>query len=293
MSESETLKLDWICKRCGHTSTAKCNLLKHLRRKTPCQPKIENTSVEDCINELVRKEYNNKTYDCPYCSTKFNAYQNRHRHMKTCKEADKIQKESIIKLLEEQNALLREQLDIQKNAVTSINTPHIVNNITHNNTINITLNSFGHEDTSHLTHELLSHCLLNPTKGLPKLIDNIHYNPNIPSNHNLRYKSTKNSSLEKYEDEHWIECDTSNTLDELIRKGYRILNTHYTEHFMTNPEYTDNEVEQRALERFRFLSDKTCNEYHSVKRDLRLLIKDRTMYVVELPYDGSTVTPSG
>lgn len=273
------------CRRCGHDSTSKCNLLKHLRRKTPCPPIVQDIDNEEYIKELLRKEYNDKTYDCPHCSAKFNAYQNRHRHMKTCKEAEKHNKDNIIKLLKEQNALLREQLQVQ----LTPSSQNIVNNITTNNTINIMLHNFGNEDTTHLSHELLSHCLLNPTKGLPKLIDNIHYNPNIPSNHNLRYRSTKNNSLEKFVDEHWIECDTSNTLDELIRKGYRILNTHYTEHFMSNPEFTDNELGQRALERFRFLSDKTCNEYHSVKRDLRLLIKDRTMYIVGLPEPVASV----
>lgn len=274
---------EWKCKRCTHTASSKSNLLKHLRRKTPCTTTTRDTiSIVDYIAELLKKEYNDKTYDCPYCNAKFNAYQNRHRHVKSCKDAKPDDKNTIINLLEEQNALLRQQLQQQQQ-----NTQQVVN-ITNNtnNTINIQVNNFGNEDTSHLTHDLLSHCLMNPTKGLSKLIDNIHYNPLVPSNHNIRYKSTKQNSFEKYVDEHWMECDASNTLDELIRKGYRVLNAHYTEHYLTNPEFMENEIQQRALERFRFLSDKTCNEYHSVKRDLRLLVKDRTMYVVGLPLDN-------
>jgi transcription elongation factor Elf1 len=267
----------WTCRRCGHESSSKCNLLKHLRRKTPCIDTNNVITIEAYIQELLKREYNEKTYDCQFCGTKFNAYQNRHRHYKTCKEAKKQNKENIIKELQEENNRLKEQLN------NHILPQSIVNNIINNNTINITINNFGNEDTSHLTHDLLSHCLFNPSKGLPKLIDNIHYNPNVPSNFNLRHKSTKNNLLEKYENEHWMECDTSNTLDELIRKGYRILNTHYTEYYMNDPDICENEIKQRALERFRFLSDKTCNEYHSVKRDLRLLIKDRTMYLVESP----------
>lgn len=80
---------NWTCKRCQHLSSSKCNLLKHLRRQTPCHDVENIISIDDYIAELLRKEYNDKTYDCNFCGTKFNKYQNRHRHLKTCKEAKK------------------------------------------------------------------------------------------------------------------------------------------------------------------------------------------------------------
>jgi hypothetical protein len=155
--------------------------------------------------------------------------------------------------------------------------------ITNNNNINITLNSFGQETLTHLTHDFLSHCLLNPSKGFTSLIENIHYNNDVPENRNIRCKSLKRNVFEKYIDSEWRSCDASNTLDELIRKGYRILNTHYTQHFMNDPELMEDELRQRAYERFRFLCDKTCNDYFSVKRDIRLLVKDKTMYLIAPP----------
>jgi hypothetical protein len=79
--------MDWVCKRCQHLSTSKCNLIKHLRRKTPCQDVNNVISIEAYITELTKKEYNDKTYDCRFCGTKFNNYQNRHRHYKSCKKA--------------------------------------------------------------------------------------------------------------------------------------------------------------------------------------------------------------
>lgn len=75
----------------------------------------------------------------------------------------------------------------------------------------------------------------------------------------------------------------SNTLDELIRKGYRVLNLHYMAHFINDPEYQDDEVKRQVVEKFRFLSDKTCTDYYAVKRDLRLLVKNKTLYVVAPP----------
>ena len=136
--ESETAKSTeakvWICKRCEHESSSKCNLLKHLRRKTPCVDSKNVITIEAYIQELLRREYNDKTYDCQFCSTKFNAYQNRHRHYKTCKEAKKQNKDNIIKELQEENNRLKEQLN------KNVSSQNIVNNIINN--INITINSF-------------------------------------------------------------------------------------------------------------------------------------------------------
>jgi hypothetical protein len=56
----------------------------------------------------------------------------------------------------------------------------------------------------------------------------------------------------------------------------------------------DDEVQQRRYEMFRFLSDKSSNQYFAIKRDLRLLVKTKTdtLYVLALPIDedGTNMT---
>jgi hypothetical protein len=238
---------------------------------------------EEVLRKYVKTESTITKVKCTDCEKDISK-NNIARHRRVCKGKvpDTSQSDKTI-LIEE----LRDEVrSLRVDIANILCEQRVVNNIT-NNVINLQVNNFGNEDMSHLSHDLLSHCLLNPSKGLPKLIDNIHYNPNVPCNHNIRYKSTKNNSFEKYVNEHWMECDASNTLDELIRKGYRVLNAHYMEHYMNHPDIQENELKQRALERFRFLNDKTCSEYHSIKRDLRLLVKDRTMYVIGLPFEAS------
>lgn len=163
------------------------------------------------------------------------------------------------------------------------------NNTTNNNTININLNSFGNENISHLTKEFLSYCILNPKKGMASLIESIHYNKSIPENQNLRCKSLKQNIFEKYTEDEWRACDASNTLDELIKKGYKILNAHYTDNIINLPDYYDNEIKQRAYEQFRFLGDVHCIDYFAVKRELRILIKDRTMYLLAPPDERNDI----
>jgi hypothetical protein len=162
-----------------------------------------------------------------------------------------------------------------------------INNNTQNNTnninINIQVNNFGQENTSYLTPEFLTFCLSNPKKGISSLIESIHYNKEFPENHNLRCKSLKKNTFEKFVDTQWTLCDASNTLDELIKKGYRILESHFAEHYLSDPDFFDDEDRAEAIQRFRLvLTDKTCQDYYAVKRDLRLLVKDKTMYLLEL-----------
>jgi len=290
------------CPRCGILLASKGQLLIHLKSKTVCEPTVSDISRVDILKQHDRFNLN-KTVECQHCKKPF-SYKNYSRHSKICKNrpSSSIEKppNQLIKDITEGDD---EEVKISKSALTAIvssvvselmkkknifsNTTHITN-ITNNNSVNnnnIQINSFGNEDTSHLSHEFLSRCLCNPSKGLTNLIDTIHYSDDNPANRNIRFKSTKKNTFEKYLDNQWIECDASNTLDELIRKGYRVMNAHYTEFYMNDPAY-DDDIKRMAIEKFRFLSDKTCNDYYGVKRDLRLLIKNKTVYVVAPPGNG-------
>ncbi len=313
---------EFVCERCGYTTHCKSNLLRHLKRVKTCKPTQKNIDVTEYITQLTARHYNEKTYDCEYCNKRFNNSGNKSRHKKICKAANtqtqqtqetqqtpqttdkaendnneastsyqltksNLKKEDIAESVLSFMHLIAARLEKVENAVVT-NKPlttntniKIINNNTNN--INIQLNNFGKENTSYLSNEFLSYCLLNPKKGMTSLIENIHYNSEYPENQNIRCKSLKNNVFEKYIDSEWRTCDAFNTLDELIRKGYKILNAHYTEHFMNDPEIYEDVHKQRAFERFRFLSDSKCNDYFAVKRELRLLVKDKTLYLLESP----------
>ena len=58
------------------------------------------------------------------------------------------------------------------------------------------------------------------------LIENIHFDKEHPENHNVKIKSIKQELMETFVDGKWIITDTDDTLNELINKGYRVLNYH-------------------------------------------------------------------
>jgi hypothetical protein len=284
---------DWICKRCKHATTTKSNLLSHLRNKKPCIINRDNggidISFEDHIEELLHITQEPKNYSCEYCKYQFNTSQSKYRHLKTCKKNPKNTKKDNDKDLITQLQIKIEDYEKQLQAKNNGNTTNINNNTIINNTIinNITLNrnDFGAEDTSFISPDFLRYCIENPSKGMTDLIENIHYNVEHPENHNIRCKSLKQNIFEKYIDSEWRTCDASNTLDELIKKGYRLINTHFTEVIINDPAIQEDDMQQARYEIFRFLSDKSSSQYYAVKRDLRLLVRDKTqtMFVFAMP----------
>jgi hypothetical protein len=219
-----------------------------------------------------------KRYQCEYCDKFFGTPQSKCKHKKIC---SKREEQASLKLVVE--SLQKQVIELTK--IVEENSKQQVNNTTHhttNNTTNIqnqqiiVVNNFGSETMPNFSSEFLNYCIMNPSKGLTNIIEKIHYNKELPQNYNLRHKSVRNGTMEKYADRQWHECDASNTLDELIRKGWKILSKHYSD-MVNNPDW---EGDERMYEKFMFLGDKKSIEYNAVKRDLRLLVKDRTLYLI-------------
>jgi hypothetical protein len=284
---------DWICKRCLHATSTKSNLLSHLRNKKHCSVDTEEGGIDvpiiQYIEDLLTVTQEPKKFSCPHCNYQFNHSQSMYRHFKTCKvkntSTNKIDDKD--KLIEELQAQIEQYKQQQAQSSTTVINNNNNGTIINNNTFNITINknNFGSEDTSYLTNDFIKYCIENPTRGITELIEVIHYNPDHPENHNIRCKSLKKNVFEKLVDSEWTLCDASNTLDELIKKGYRIMNTYYMDNIHNDTDIQDDEMQQARYQFFRFLGDKSSNQYFSVKRELRLLVKTKTdtLYILAMP----------
>lgn len=276
------------CPRCGTSMNLKANMTSHLRNKKLCPAKVADIPREDALKmfEVIKKL---PCIECQYCK-KSVTKKSYTRHLTTCRNipssSTSSSNEGVINadiIMEKLNRIEAMFRGIQQGSMINTYTNIVNNNLT------INVNPYGSETLTHLTTDFLSHCLHNPTKGITKLIENIHYNDQVPENKNIRFKSNKNNTFEKYMDDQWIECDASNTLDELIRKGYRVLSKHYDETIRGKPEFDEDELKREAIEKFRFLADTNSLKYCSVKRDIRLLIKNKTFYVIVPPTSNATL----
>jgi hypothetical protein len=273
---------EYTCERCGFKTKTKYSLLMHIKRQKPCDTKLSIITREQVLEKLTKKETNNNYTYCTICGKSLHK-SGLSRHLKICKR-DKHDNTISVAYVEELEKRIQELEKFVKCIPQIVNntnnTQNIINNHQH---INVLVNNFGNEDFSHITSEFLNHCILNPIKGLPSLIEKIHYDQDVPENHNLRFKSWKKNIYEKYIMPNWHECDATNTLDELIKKGYRVLNAYYVQHIMNDPDIQHNEFKSRMYEKFRVLSDKQSTEYNAIKRDLRVLIKDKTAFILASP----------
>lgn len=270
------------CARCGHGFDLKANLTSHLKNKTPCPAKLLDVSRETLLEEYKNPTPKNPQIECIHCK-KMVGKVNLTRHLKTCKNKpptiDKESNKIVFDTPEQFKQAVQKEIKEYLSNQPIYNTYQTIHN---NGTINIlNINSFGDENISHIDGAFLSFCIKNPKKGITALIENIHYNDDVPENKNLRFKSNKQNTFEQFTGSEWIECDASYTLDELIRKGYRLMNHHYINNFLNeNPEYVEDPIKQSAVEKFRFLTDTKNIDYHLAKRNIRLLVKNKTYYVV-------------
>lgn len=275
---------DFTCPRCNKTLSSKQNLLKHLIKKRVCEPySIEsNIDTHSLIKEL--QEENNKNVKCEHCNKQFSSIYNLKRHQK---ESCRINHISIIKdktkNIEEYKTRiehLEERIKIleYKNCNTNINSGIISGN-TQNN-INIQIHNFGQEDISHLSETFLSDCLLNCNGGVTNLIKNIHFNPDFPENHNIRSLSKKQNMLETYSDGAWHPCDKNNTLDKMIKNGYKILFRHFSKSRLSLKNEEEQQRNEFINEYLLKLMQKDGNIYYELRRDLYMLILDGDFYII-------------
>jgi hypothetical protein len=176
-----------------------------------------------------------------------------------------------IQLLESKLNGIENHSPVTLNVVTNNNTQIIQNNLS--------LKQFGNENVDHIESEFLTKCLINKHDGLKELINIIHFNSDVPENKNIRVKSKKQNLIETINPVgEWEQSDKTTTLDNLIRKGYKILFSHFI-----NKKDSDQDIKQREdyiSMWFTDLCSKSGNEYYRLRRDLYVLILNNTFYVV-------------
>ena len=116
------MEVQWVCKRCQHTTKTKGNLLVHLNKKQPCAVTKKNVSIAYCIEELTKKAFEGKYHICEECEARFTTRQAKSKHKNTsCKGKSTIQdadsitavvnKDDVIETLQQQNQMLLQRIE--------------------------------------------------------------------------------------------------------------------------------------------------------------------------------------
>ncbi len=128
------------------------------------------------------------SYKCDRCNKILASRQSKWRHMKTCK---------VIKDIE----------------------PKIINNNT------VIINNYNNDNISYVSDgflkKIFSHLLSEDEHYLPipKLIENIKFNPNHKENNNVKITSLRSDIGFKYDDDKWKAVDKDDLLNDLFKLG--------------------------------------------------------------------------
>ena len=219
-----------VCPRCDYKTPYKQALIKHLQKAKEGPTPKANIPREDIIKQLQKKEYNDKTYGCPYCQKKFNSCSNKSRHLKVCKKkpqpnndsSQSTNLENELKAVNLENEILRKRVEELESKTLSVN----INNMVINNNVSIVLNSYGHENMEYISKEFLTDCVMKTNKGLVKLVKEVHFNPDHSENHTVRLKSMRYNLLEKHVDGNWLAVPKTTILEDMISRYVKVLIRH-------------------------------------------------------------------
>lgn len=235
--------VEYKCKKCNKIFTHFGNYNYHIMRIFPCDFKNDqndssptNKIVEREQPEITEEEENDEL-TCKYCKKRFSRRDVCRRHENfNCKNKKIIEKEKENKKLKE---------EIKMNKQTIINNFQTINNYQQNiqniqqnfNNFNseVNLNPFGKEDISFLTNGVMKNIFKNPDLGIAQLIRLIHFNPEIPQNHNVRLKNKKEPYLNVFNGQNWELRDKDDTIQDLIISKKEIADD-YFENLLTQQD---------------------------------------------------------
>lgn len=211
------------CKRCGYETKVKCNLLKHLRKKEPCNPTISNCERLDLIDELLPKQlFHEAASECIYCKKKFNTSSNRFRHQRICKSNSEIHNNTETRFQELENEIMRLRQELSHSKSTTINGNNNTNNGTINN-YNISIHNFGDEKITYLKDhpnfdKFMIKCIKTGGGGVLDFITRKHFHPEHPENHTICKLNKKDDFIEIRSGKEWKLRFKEDVLDDVFIK---------------------------------------------------------------------------
>jgi len=230
------------CEKCERTYNYISLLRKHEKNKRSCVNNEDYTKKISLLDETIKNKINEsiKSIDkCIYCNKNFLNKGNLSKHLQNnCKTIKDLyykkkklieKKEKLIeneKFIRQENELKKMRKDIAKllkNQTKNINITNNITNINSNNKLVININSFGKEDLSHITVEDYKKYLTGFFPGFIKFIEKIHFDENMPSNHNICITNLQSNNLYICDDNEWLVKNKKEELDKFILKKYNIL----------------------------------------------------------------------
>ncbi len=181
--------MEFSCSICNYTSWQKAHIQKHFNNKNSCNGVI----VENRVDIY-----------CEYCDRKYKTRPNLRKHLKTCKiKKDQEQDEKDKRIAELEAKLAKAEAKAGPQTVI-------------NNYIQVNVNGYRQTSLEHLTDNQYSHAIKRMIYSVPQMIENVHFDPRVPENHNIYISNIKNKYAMVYDGSKWRSKPQDQVIDQLI-----------------------------------------------------------------------------
>jgi hypothetical protein len=181
--------MEFKCSNCEYTSDRKANVKTHITKV------CKNANINVLQIEIL----------CDFCKVKFNTKPSLNRHLKICKvKKNNVEKELSIE--KEKVKELEKKVEILEAVAKK---PSIVIN----NNINLT--SYNNPNLKDI-EKFFSSCIKKQFMCIPKLIELIHFNSELPENHNLLLTNFRSDMMRAYNGNKWQTVGFEEVTNELI-----------------------------------------------------------------------------
>ena len=308
----------YTCDRCGFFETRRHHFLRHLRRKYPCRPRLQDVPTEDLLRkylnyktrmespawmEFIKKMTPNdpdrpiltpidplphsspkstqpKKYECAGCKKYFSKNCHMRRHEKKCPKKKHFDE---LEDLDRQVALKEREMRLVKTQNKShpvvIGTQNNNNNTQiNNNTVNVNILPYENTDVSHLTDRDYQRAFNRAAMCVPQILEKVHFDPEQPQNHNVYISSMNNKYIKLHNGKRWNLRDREETLEDLFADAEYML-----ENKLEIWQEEEDPKSERATKKFEiYLKVKeTETLYNKIKQELKLLLFNNRSLITE------------
>lgn len=259
--------MKYVCCRCmNYETTIKSRYVRHLKRKFPCQA-VNSITTSVLLSEVQRGAYidrrsctlgsskyiiqrpSSHSHECKYCGKTYSTNSHMHRHMRSCKHRTSPSSVDTNTAIVDHSAtcnnltpstipLAESKLQeiIQKTIDDSLGVwIHKVGNVTnqyhsqHINNPKFIINTHGCENIQHITQKYLKMLMGIPFGAVPRLLKEIHFNPQFPQNRNVQITNKKQKWAKVWEGEEWKLRYKKEVIRSMVDKGFHMIDEKFHE----------------------------------------------------------------
>ncbi len=210
------------CPRCNYNCDTSTILRRHLYKKNTCNPVISDIKIEDI--DIEKCKLSISLYSCENCHELFTMKSSLTKHKNRCKnlpkdvdtnsfEYLKTIVDKLNKQIEEKDKQMQEK-DKQINELIKK-----AGNTTTNTTNNINfILSYNNSSMDHISDSDMYACLRSCVLSVPNLVQKIHFDPNVPENHNIYINNIKTGYAMVYNGKQWELKDRNEMIENMIYK---------------------------------------------------------------------------